>query len=415
MRDFRIILRYELMHQLGKRSVQVTTLILVIVALLGTSMPRILHMINGGDKPVATEDRTLIDKVGYNFASAELQEEYTALLKLEPGNLYDSRDALVAALKARQIEVGIVLSGDTAYEALYHDKGIDDTRGSNFGKRMAAHVREKMLAAKGLTVGEFQAIESFEPQETQTVMGVATENNIMLSMVMMVLIYMLVLIYGNITSVMIAREKDSKAMELLITSSRPTPLICGKVAAAGVSGIVQFGLVILAAITGFLLSQDYYSPIVRYMLLGSLNRAYVLSFIYFTVTGYTLYLFLYAALGSTVSRVEDVNSATALVQVLMILGYVSSSFIMSSPNGVMAKLASIFPFTSIIIMPLRVGLTTVPAFELILSGALMALFILFFAWLSIKIYRWGSLNYGNKTSILKVMRSALRLEKRKAA
>ena len=100
---------------------------------------------------------------------------------------------------------------------------------------------------------------------------------------------------------------------------------------------------------------------------------------------------------------------------MMILGYISSTVLMAAPNGLLAKVVSIFPFTSLIVMPLRVGLTTVPFIELALSVLLMAAFILLFAWLSIKIYRWGSLNYGNKTNIFKVLKSALKLDNRKAA
>jgi ABC-2 type transport system permease protein len=72
---------------------------------------------------------------------------------------------------------------------------------------------------------------------------------------------------------------------------------------------------------------------------------------------------------------------------------------------------SILPFTSVMVMPLRNSLMTVPWLEMILAGVLMVLFVVFFAFLSIKIYRWGSLNYGNKTKLSRIVREALRTEK----
>ena len=86
---------------------------------------------------------------------------------------------------------------------------------------------------------------------------------------------------------------------------------------------------------------------------------------------------MFAALGSTVSRVEDVSSATGIVQIVMVLGYVASTFIMADPGSVIARFASLFPFTSIIVMPLRIGLATVPALEQAAAAALMLAFVAF--------------------------------------
>ena len=416
MRDFGIVFKYELRQQLGKRTVQVTTLILVLIALAATSFPRISAMFSSDkDGQAAQADTTLTQDVGYVFADDAQRQAYTDLLGLQEGNHYAARDDLVAALKEKALKVGFVFTGDTSFETIYQDKGMEDRYESVLSQLVSQRHKDALLADKGLTTEDLAAIEAFAPDTTTIVMGKNTENNILLSMVLMVMVYMLVLIYGNTTSTMIAREKDSKAMELLITSTKPTPLILGKVAAAGVSGIVQFGLIVVAALGGFLFSQDYYSPMVRQMLLGSLSQSYILTYLFFSITGYILYLFLYAALGSTVSRVEDVGSATAVVQFIFIAGYVASTFVMNVPNGPVSVATSLIPFTAIMVMPMRAGLATVPAWQMIAAGALMLLTVALFAWLSIKIYRWGSLNYGNKTNIFKVLKEALRPQRRARA
>ncbi|HQA98569.1 MAG TPA: ABC transporter permease, partial [Clostridia bacterium] len=125
-----------------------------------------------------------------------------------------------------------------------------------------------------------------------------------------------------------------------------------------------------------------------------------------------LYLFLYAALGSTVSKMEDLASATGLVQFLFIAGYLLATFAAQMPNSAVAVVGSIIPFTSIMVMPIRFGLVTVPWVEVVAAGVLMLAFVAFFAYLSIKIYRWGSLNYGNKTKLTRIVREALRREHR---
>ena len=413
MRHFGIVFRYELKQLLLKRSTIITTAILVLVGFIGTSIPRISTWFSNGDTAPVT-DKTFTEQVGYAFPSEALQEQMVQALGLQPENLYPSREAIVQALEDSALKVGFVFTGDTAYEAIYKDKGVDDNQDRAMAQFIASRHTDAELARKGLSQEELLQLQAFQPEATLTVMGKTTENNIMVAMILMIMVYMLVLLYGNITSVIIAREKDSKAMELLITSSKPAPLILGKVAAAGVSGVVQFGLVILAAFLGFYISRDFYPEAVRGMLMGSLSPTYLFHYLFFSITGYILYLFLYAALGSTVSRVEDVNGATAVVQFLFVAGYIATSSIMTNPNGPLAVITSIIPFTSIMVMPVRAGLATVPTAQTLLAAAIMLLTVALFAWLSIKIYRWGSLNYGNKTNLFKVIGQALRHERKPA-
>ncbi len=410
MRDFKIIFAYELRQQFVKKTVRVTTTLLIVIMLLATSIPRFILMFSGGGAPDA--DTTMTRDVGYVFSAPEQQAQISAMLALQPDNLFASREALVEALKDRSIRAGFVVAPDMAYEAIYLDKGIRDNQEQVFRQLITQIEKARLLNEKGLSMEDYAFIEGWQPVETLTLLGKATENNILVATVLMVCVYMLVLLYGQGISVLIAREKDSRTMELLITSTRPTWLILGKVAAGGLSGVIQFGLIVLSAVAGVLVNRAYYPPELMAMLTGAINRSYILSFIFFSLTGYLLYLFLYAALGSTVSRVEDVSSAVGSVSVLFIAAYMASTFAIQMPESPVSVVASLIPFTSIMVMPVRAGAMSVPAWQLLLSGLLMLLTIALFAWLSIKIYRWGSLNYGNKTSIVKVFRQALRRERR---
>ena len=412
MRDFKIITAYELKQQLVKKSAQVTTIILMLAVLTLSAFPRLSRMVKGEetkDKTVQeyAQDDYMSQGTGYVFASEEQRAAYTLMLNLSEENIYPSREALVDDLQDKKLKVGFMMAED-GFESIYQDKGMEDEQAQRLSAMMIDRHREELLAAKGLTDEDLTAIETYAPQVTETVMGRSTQNNIMISMILMIAIYMIVLLYGSITSVMIAREKDSKAMELLITSTKPAPLILGKVAAAGISGVVQFGLIVLAALCGFMFAKDYYDPALIAMLQGSLSQSYVLTYIYFSLTGYLLYLFLYAALGSTVSKVEDVNSATALVQFIFIGGYIASSTVMYNPSGMVAVITSMIPFTAVMVMPIRAGMMTVPAAELLIAGALMLAALAVFALLSIKIYRWGSLNYGNKLNMKKLFKEVIK-------
>ena len=410
MKNFKIIFAYELRQQFQKKTVRVTTLLLVIVSLLITSIPRLITLFSGGDAPKA--DTTLTQDVGYVFSSPDQQAQFSGLLALKEESIFASREALTAALKDKLIKVGFVLAPDLAYEAIYQDKGVQDNQSLAFAQLITHIEKARLLEEIGLSQEALAGIESYQPRETLTLLGKSSENNMLVATVLMVCIYMLVLFYGQSISTMIAREKDSKAMELLITSTSPTSLIMGKVAAGGLSGIIQFGMIVGGALLGIMINKAYYPPELMAMLSGAVNKSYILSFIFFSLSGYLLYLFLYAALGSTVSRVEDVGSAVGSISFLFIGAYMASTFAIQMPASAVSVVTSLIPFTSIMVMPARAGVMSVPVLELLTSGLLMLLAIALFAWLSVKIYRWGTLNYGNKTSLRRIFKEALRKEAR---
>jgi len=405
MRDFFTVFHYELKTQLTKKTAIVTTVILMVVMLLITSLPRIISLFDSGE--VTQEGLVFIQDAGYVLPGGETESLLVSLLGEEPQR-FDSRDALVQALQENGLEVGFVIQANLDYEAIYMDRSLEDSQDQQMAALLSQIKRQQLITRMGLTPGDFAAIEAAQVQGETTVLGRNSINNYAISFILMLTVYMMVLLYGNSVSTIIAREKDSRTMEILITSTRPSSLILGKVAAAGLSAVVQFGAVLLAAVAGYQLNHHLYPEIITAMLSGTLTASYVWSYLFFSFFGFILYLFLYAALGSTVSKMEDLGSATALVQFLFILGYFLATLAANMPSGTLAVISSIIPFTSIMVMPLRSAVITVPWGELILAGALMLLFVVFFAFLSIKIYRWGSLNYGNKTKLSRIVREALR-------
>jgi ABC-2 type transport system permease protein len=194
-------------------------------------------------------------------------------------------------------------------------------------------------------------------------------------------------------------------MEILITSTKPDALIVGKVFANGVAGLLQFFIVYGSALIGYLINQANYPSIVSQMLFGSLSWDAILVFMVFTSLGYLLYLFVYASLGSLVSKVEDVGSSVSIITMVFMVAYLVATFGMNMPNGLMIKIGSYVPFTAILSMPIRYFMTAVPVLELIISLTLMALTTWFFAIISIRIYRLGSLSYGNKMSLVKALKA----------
>jgi ABC-2 type transport system permease protein len=135
-------------------------------------------------------------------------------------------------------------------------------------------------------------------------------------------------------------------------------------------------------------------------------------FLIFTFFGYLLYLFIYASLGSLVSKMEDVSSSVAPITLLFIASYIVATLGLQMPEIMIVKIGSYVPFTAILAMPVRYFLTSVSWIELAISLALMTFTAWLFARISIDIYRLGSLNYGNKMSFVKALK-LIREDKRK--
>lgn len=202
-------------------------------------------------------------------------------------------------------------------------------------------------------------------------------------------------------------------MEILITSTKPSALIIGKVFANAVGGLLQLSMILATGIVGYLLNQSNYPEVLRTMLFSGLSWDAIMTFALFTSIGYLLYLFLYASLGSLVSKVEDVGSAVTPITLLFIVAYAIATIGLNAPTNPAVKIGSFVPFTAIMAMPIRYFMTYVPLLDILISLTLMIVTTVLLAILSIKIYRLGSLSYGNKLSLVSAVKLILSKEDKK--
>ncbi len=123
----------------------------------------------------------------------------------------------------------------------------------------------------------------------------------------------------------------------------------------------------------------------------------IFSFLFYFLGGYLLYASLFAAIGSAVDNEADTQQFMLPVSAPLILGIVASNFVVNNPDGPVAFWLSMIPFTSPILMMVRIPFG-VPFWELALSMTLLAAGFIFTTWLAAKIYRTGILMYGKKPS-----------------
>ena len=248
------------------------------------------------------------------------------------------------------------------------------------------------------------------------------------------LIMMFILIYGAMVMRRVIEEKTSRIIEVIISSVKPFQLMLGKIFGTAAAGLTQFliwGLLIALIFIGSsyffgvdLGSASSASPNMAVQQMDAqmeslarnesqelftelLNLPLVSTFVYFILyflLGYLLYSSLYAAIGAAVDNETDTQQFMLPVLLPLILGvYVGFATVINDPHGTIATVFSLIPFTSPIVMLMRIPFG-VPWWQIAISLFLLFVTFMGVVWLAAKIYRVGILMYGKKTSYKELLK-----------
>ena len=231
---------------------------------------------------------------------------------------------------------------------------------------------------------------------------------LLLSYIVVILTFMAILTYGDWVAQSVAEEKSGRVMELLITAATPRQLLTGKVLGTGAAGLTQYVVMILAVVIGLVASGPVASALGVDQLpfeLPELELTFVLAFTAFFLLGFLLFSTLYAAAGSMVSRIEDVQQAVGPLIYLAMAGYFVSFFAPNDPDGQLVAVASVIPFFSPYLMPSRMLLGNPATWEVALALVLLAVTLAAAIWLAARIYSAGVLLYGQRVGIRSVLRA----------
>lgn len=251
-------------------------------------------------------------------------------------------------------------------------------------------------------------------KETET----SSELSYILSIFMDMLLYMFIIIYGQMVMTSIIEEKNNRVLEIVVSSVKPFNLMLGKIMGVGLTAITQiliWGVLIGAgaAIATPLLTPENLGPDAPQELTGAiaqftdpafLTELFVCTLLFF-IGGFLFYASIYAAIGSAVSNVQDASQLSSIATIPIMIGIIGSMAIMKDPNSSLAFWLSEIPFTSPMAMMSRLPYG-VAVWEIILSLALLYLSFIFMIWLCAKIYRVGIFMYGKKPTLAEIIKWA---------
>ncbi len=223
----------------------------------------------------------------------------------------------------------------------------------------------------------------------------------MLAVILVVLIFMVILVYGQSVMRGIVEEKNVRVTEVLLSSVDSFTLFLGKIMGVGAAGLLQ---VIVWAIM-FLGGYIYFTSFLPSELKGAtVSPMAFVSFGIFFILGYFLYSTLFAVAGAVSNTDQEAQQFLQPIMILIILPYLISFSSIQNPENPIVVLLSFFPFFTPMLMFVRVAFSTVPLFQFILSVILLIMSIVFMVYLSAKIFRIGILSYGKRPTLKEIVK-----------
>ncbi len=222
------------------------------------------------------------------------------------------------------------------------------------------------------------------------------------SLVIGMMIYITLTIYGQVIMGAVVEEKETRIAEILFSSARPFTLMFGKLVGVGLAGLTQLAIWTgsLAAVIGYLASQADAAP-----LIGSLPTITPLMIVYFFIffiVGYFIYASIFALIGSMVTTVQEGGQFAFPPIMIMLAGFYFSFAVIRDPNSSLSFWVSIAPLFAPMTMPVRILAETPPFWQIGLSVLLNCLAIAGLVWLASRVYRVGMLMYGKRPTLPEV-------------
>lgn len=401
MKDLFIVTKFTMMDMVKRKSFIISTIIFLIIILIGFNVPKIMKAINGEDGKntlLIVDENDIFEGTLENLKNIDTEYEiqisnlkYDELKEKIQNGEVDS--AIIVENKNENVKIRYIVKNSTMMSEV--PKDIISTINGLY--------TNLQINKLGLTEEQIKSITpNFEFSLEQTEEQKANGNIFAMMLLSIVLFYAIYFCAYQVSS-SITTEKTSKIMETLVTSTSPKTIVLGKTLGIGIVGLLQ--LVVLVG-TSLISAKAFLEPEMLEQILDvSAITPYlgVVTIIYF-ILGYATYALLYALTGSTVSKPEDIQSANGPVAIFAVIGFYLSYFTMMNPTSKMNVFASLFPISSPFCMPFRIMMGIAKPIDVLISIAILIITILIIAKIAIKIYSNAILNYGTKMSFKDIVK-----------
>ena len=404
MNKFLTVLKYELKEYLSNKSFLVITILLAVLGAGALFLPRFVDMsgITGvviveHEEKVSEKDEKANTFLYLDQTQMLTEELLTAMLPDKTWKKAQSVDEVRNMVEEREAGAGFVITGLTSYDYYVYNKGMMDENQLAFDQVMKQLNRIQYCAQNGLDFAEIAAMMDVPIEVNETVLNKDTGSNFWYCYMLVIVVFMLIVLYGQMIAVAVTNEKSNRAIEVLVTSTTSNSLLFGKVIAGAIAGLGQVALILASVLISYSVNREVWGGQLDMVL--DIPGEVILVFATFGMGGYLFYAFLYGAMGALVSKTEDISKSTGGLMMVIMVVYMFSLMQLTNVDGTIIKVLSFLPVSSYSTMFARIAMGTVAPWEIILSFVILVVSIFVVGILGAKLYRMGTLRYGNPISL----------------
>lgn len=422
-----IVFQSEFLRRVKTKSFIILTLLapFIVIAFLGISGFAGAFAARGDSKTVAVIDHT--DRIAPRLDGHE-HDQVTFMVSDQ------SEDSLQAAVRRGDVDGYVVIPAEALDGAgqmtYYSSSGGGLTFGSRLQGVINRVIEEERLELADAPPAVVEILRANVPLRSLTLTEEGTSGDTSIASsafgyVIGFIIYMAMFIYGSIVIQGVVEEKQSRVVEVIVSSVRPFDLLMGKVLGIGAVGLLQMTvwcLMLVGALTfggivaaGFINPADLDLPTdasqemvldAAGIALPTISPVVFIGFLIFFLLGYLFYASLFATVAAAVEQPQDAQTLMLPITVPIIVALIFIGFLIESPNSALSVALSLIPFFSPILMVVRLAVTSVPAWQVLLSLALLAGSFIAAIWFTARVYRIGILMYGKKAGFKDIVRWA---------
>ncbi|MEI3598902.1 MULTISPECIES: ABC transporter permease [unclassified Oceanobacillus] len=417
MNKFWVILGHTYLEKLKSKTFIITTALMLLLVVAAANFQTIADFFVGG------EDEK--DKIAVIDHSDTLFEPYKQSVEAANDSLElipydDSEDAGKAAVEEEEFAALVVMqmNEEGRPEATYYANNITDSFTQSVLEEQLQQIKVALSIEQAgfdeQAIQEIYAPVNFESvaldQDAKTLEEMFQAQGIVY--VMVFFMYMVVILYGQMIAQDVANEKSSRVMEILISSASPVSHMFAKIFGVALVGLTQ---ILLLVGVGYTLISSRKEELAGSFLdevgLVEIPVDLIIYAIIFFLLGYMLYATLAAMLGSLVSRSEDVGQLIMPMIILIVIAFLVAIFGLGAPESTIVTISSFIPFFTPMVMILRIGMLSLPIWEIGLSIVILIISIIILGLIGARVYKGGVLMYG-RTGSLKDFTKAIRLSKK---
>ncbi|QTH41668.1 ABC transporter permease [Cohnella sp. LGH] len=410
------VMSFTMRNKLRSKGFIIMTVVLAALMIVGGNLPYLIDKLSGGGDGEAA-------KIGYAEASQAqvvegLKDHYAKLPepKVELVGMA-SEEQLKSALENSDLKGYLTFADDAAAgfpKVTYNSKSaFEGGISSSLATALQQVKYDTLLEGAGLD--ETQKAQLYAPVAFQTQKVSFTDEKgkteeeqgmaIALTYIMIIMLFMAVMITGQLIATEITAEKSSRVMEIIVTSVSPLKQMWGKILGTFLVAMIQIVVLVGALVANLTLPHN--TDILKSFGfdLSSIDPLLLVYAVFFYLAGFFLYATLFAAVGSIVSRTEDLGQAVMPITMLTLVGFYIAMFGLNQPDSTLMVVCQYIPFFSPFLMFLRIGLAEPAWWEIALSIGILIASILAIGWLSAKIYRVGVLMYGKRPSMKEIVKA----------